>query len=703
MPTNPSDTSTAAETTSKNLPTSSKPETDDQSKKKKQDEFRARIEVCKTYRRKLIPLWSVSIDYRRGKPFASQTDDDTVSVNMDWSLTKSKQAALFSQVPKVRINHPPESLEAGPSVPQFERRLNDTLVMAGVEGAMDECLPDCINAAGFGVVLVSYEAITENKEVPAIDLSTLPPEFAQEAEQSKTINGQPIPMTTVPQVVDHRYVIQRISPGDYLWPINFTSSNFDKAPWQGRSGKITWAEAIQKKWVTEEDKSKILEENDYQKSPMERLTSDVDKDTSTPDKVVGFDEIFYKEFQYDSKAKSYSTIHHLVFLDGKEAAVIDEPWKGQKVDEETHTILGSSKTPMRVLTLTYITDETIPPSDSSIGRHQVNELNKSRTQMIKQRERTIPVRWFDVNRVDPAIQQGLMRGTWQHMIPVQGEGSRIIGEVAKATMPQEDFTFDQITKNDLSEMWTIGPNQVGSGADVETKGESSEIASNFQTRVGRERAKVAAFFVGIAEVLGGLMCLYEDPTSFGEEFDKTLSSKLQFSILADSTVLVDSSQRLERLNTFVNTYAKTGYVQLEPVLKEIATLNGLDPTSVIKAPDPAPPPEPNTSIRLTGAEDMMNPLVLAYILGQGQPPTPELIEQAKQLIQSAVIEQPPQPQGQPQVGPDGQPIQGEQPPEGQPPPPGPPPTPIGEANPDAAVLPKITKRSDDPNLGGKEE
>jgi hypothetical protein len=31
-----------------------------------------------------------------------------------------------------------------------------------------------------------------------------------------------------------------------------------------------------------------------------------------------------------------------------------------------------------------------------------------------------------------------------------------------------------------------------------------------------------------------------------------------------------------------------------------------------------------------------------------------------------------------------------------------PPTPIGEANPEAGVLPKITKRSDDPSAGGKE-
>lgn len=656
----------------------------DAKQKKRQEEFRSRIDTAKHYRRKLVSNWSINIDYRRGKPFASQSDDDQVCVNLDWSLTKTKQATLFSQVPQVRVNHHPESAQAGPGLALYERKLNDTLVVGGIEAAMDEVLPDCINAAGFGAVLVSYETLSEDKEVPKIDVSILPPEVQKEIAETGKFADIEIPMETVPQVTDKRYMVSRLSPSDFLWPMTFLGSNFDNAPWLGRTGRVTWAEAVQRWNLSEDEKDQYVGED---KTVMDKLTHDIERDKISPDQMVEFDEIFYKESAYDSKAPKYDLIHHMIFVCGKPEPVVDEAWKGQKFDDAQGKVIGATKFPIRVLTLAYITDDVIPPSDSAIGRPQVNEINKSRTQVLMQRARNIPVRWGDVNRIDPSIMQSLMKGTWQNIIPVQGDGSRVLGEVAKSGHPVENPAFDQVAKNDLAEAWSIGPNQMGSGEDVETKGESSEIASSFQTRIGRERAKVGSFVIGIAEILGGFLCLYEDPTSFGEGFDPSFSTKLAFSITVDSTVLLDAKQRLKYLNEFVNVYAKSGFIALEPVLREIAILNGLDPNVVIKAPDPSSPPPPNISLRLTGAEDMMNPLNLAFLIKSGQAPGPQEIEAAKMMIQAAVMNpaqfppQPPQPPGGPEGSPEG------------------PPEAVGEAHPDATILPKITKRSDDPSGG----
>lgn len=679
-------TTTAQEVVTEQNQPVQKPQADPQVKKRN-DEFRARISTCKDYRRKLVTNWSLSIDSRRGKPLASQPDEDSIIVNLDWPLTKAKIASLFSQIPQVRISHPPQSTSAGPWLASLESKLNDTIVSAGIEAAMDECLADCINAAGIGIALVSYEAIMEDKEVPAIDINALPPELQEEFAATGTIGGEPVPTSIVPQPVDRRYVIQRISPADFLWPLDFTGSNFDMAPWLGRSGRVTWAEAVQKFGLTDSDREDVIGDD---RQTQDRLTHDLDKDKPQPDQKVGFDEIFYKEFQYDPESKSYSTIHHLVFLNGKDDPVIDEPWKGQRLGEDG-SVIGAVKMPVRVLTLTYISDETIPPSDSAIGRPQVNEINTLRTQNVLQMKRNVPVRWADINRLDPTVMQALMKGTWQGIIPVQGDGTRILGEVAKNGHPVENPYFDQIAKRDLSESWSLGPNQLGSGETVETKGESSEIAEGYRTRIGRERAKVASHFVGIAEVLGGMICLFEDPMSFGEGFHPSFSKALGYSILADSTVLVDAKQRLERMNEFLNTYAKSGYVVLEPVLKEIAILSGLDPNTVIKAPEPKPPVEPNISLRFTGTEDMSNPLALAFLLKSGQAPEPELIEKAKQLIQLSVVRPavegpmppgPPVPEGPTDVPPTA--------PEG-----------VGEANPDLSLLPQISKRADD-NTGGGE-
>jgi hypothetical protein len=636
--------------------------------------FRKRISACKRKRRNLIDNWSKNVDYRRGKPFQTATDDDQIAVNLDWSFTKSKITALFSQVPQVRISHPPESYFAGEWLPAFERRLNDRITEAGVEAAFEEVLPDCINAAGVGGVLVSYEAVTEDREVPAIDIASLPPQMQLEMQLTGKINGEDIPMETVPVTVDSRYNIRRISPSDLLWEISFKGSDFDNSSWVGHSGRMTWPSAKREFKLTDEDKDDAMGTDI---NPNTQIVPDIEHESLAVDDQVGFDEIYYKVSEYRADATSYDRIQRVVFLHGRDKPVIDEPWNGQEFDEEGGVLIGALQFPIRILTLSYLTDESIPPSDTAVGRSQVDEINKGRTQIIQQRDRSMPVRWFDVNRVDPAVQHTLMRGQWQAAIPVQGVGDRVIGEVARAGMPGESYLFDTTAKRDLQETWGVGPNQLGSGTGIETRGEAALMQSHFSSKVGRERARVGSFFVGIARVLGGLMCLYEDASVFGEGYSPRFSRLLRYSILADSTVLIDSNQRLERLNGFLNMYGQSGYVQLEPVLKEIATLIGLDPNVVIKAPEPQQPDEPNVSIRFSGTEDLMNPLVLATLMRAGQAPPSDLIEQAKQLIMQAIT--PPEPEQQELPAMDV---------------PEPPPAPIGHAEPNLQVLPTIMKRSE---------
>ena len=197
------------------------------------------------------------------------------------------------------------------------------------------------------------------------------------------------------------------------------------------------------------------------------------------------------------------------------------------------------------------------------------------------------------------------------------------------------------------------------------------------------------FFLGIAEVLGGLLAIYEDPESFGEGFSPAISATLAYSILADSTVLLDTKQRIEMLVEFINFTAKSGWLNLEPVLKELATLHGLDPAQVIRKPEPKQPDPPNLSLRLTGTEDLMNPLTLAFTMPSGQAPTLKQIEDAKKLIEAAVTPPipPPMPDGMPSdlapempPGPVNMPL------------PTPPST--GDANPTWTSMPKVNDRTE---------
>lgn len=664
--------------------------------KKQLVKFQQSVEACKRYRRKLISDWQTNVDYRRGKPFASQSDEDRIAVPLDWSLAKDKEAQLFSKMPAVRVSHAPDTTtqEVSPWVYRYEQKINDTAATAGIEAAVSECVVDCINASGIGVAIVTRDAITEMVEMPAFDLSLLPPELQMIVlETGMMPDGTPIPTELVPRQVDSRYTITRISPADFLWPLGFTGSDFNQCPWVGRTGRISWPEAVQKFGLTEEDKRFVIGEDRTQDDRIDKIIYDADRlESELYQDVVEFDELFYKEFHYSTEAKSFSSIHHLVFITGKDEPVIDEQWAGQQIDPETGEVLGAMKYPIQALTLTYITDDAIPPSDTAVGRPQVNEINKARTQMNEQRERNIPIDWFDVNRVDPMIQHALLKGTWKKMIPVMGVGTNVIGSIPRSGMPADNYTFDRIAKDDFNRATGFG----SYGDTVETKAESLAAGSVMQTRVAKERAKVGRFYLNLAEVLGGLLAIHEEPESIAPGFVPAISKTLSYSILADSTMLLDSNQRLEKLMQFINFTAKSGWINLEPVLKEMATLSGLDPSLVVQPPSPRPPSEPNFSVRLTGMQDLMNPLPLGFLIKGGQAPDLKMIEAAKVLIRNSVMApldqrvgvDPMQDQGFPPMGPDGMPL-----PQEEMEIPQPPPLEVGDANPNWSKMPLLNKRT----------
>jgi hypothetical protein len=181
-------------------------------------------------------------------------------------------------------------------------------------------------------------------------------------------------------------------------------------------------------------------------------------------------------------------------------------------------------------------------------------------------------------------------------------------------------------------------------------------------------------FLGAVEVLAGWMCLYSDFPILTQEERQAMDQAwdrgrilhdLVLKILPDSTVVLDTNQELERVFKFINMTAKSGYVNVKPLIIKAAELSGIDPSEVIVDPQPPKPEDPNISYRFTGKDDMTNPMVLAILQKRGELPGLEDIQAVitlqKQMLQLAQAALPaPNPQG-----PDGVP----------------PPTPAGPAGP----------------------
>jgi hypothetical protein len=637
--------------------------------------FFTEMELGVKERDKLLTTWQANIEARMGRIGAtndtpgvtSDGEQQQTELNPDWSLTKTKTANLYSQVPTVQGTH--ENKQYAAAVTPFMKSVNYELgdKRTKIAVAMDEMLNDIVNAAGVGALMVGYAARFVDKEVPAIDLTGVPPEVVAQLQAS----GQ-IPMAKVPQITDQRFFATRISPKNLLWPKQFVGSDFDDAPWIGFSGEKSWSEAKSEWKLTDAQKEKVVTGSKESTTNSLRVSSGVSgSDAAGPvtEDIVAYDEIYYWRYRVDPDEPHFCAIWKLVRVDGLDVPVIHEPWKGQKLVGDYY--VGAKKFPVRVGTLTYITDNPIPPSDTEAGKPQVQDLRRSRSQMFMNRKFSQPMRWYDVNRLDPLVQEQLMAGTFQGIIPVNGDGSRSLGELARASYPSEDLTFDRNTRSDLQEIWQLGPNQMGGMSYGDhTKAETNVVQQNFATRIGQERGKVAKLFLGAVEVLAGWMCLYsdfpiltqEERTAMDQAWDRgRILHDLVLKILPDSTVVLDTNQELERVFKFINMTAKSGYVNVKPLIIKAAELSGIDPSEVIVDPQPPKPEDPNISYRFTGKDDMTNPMVLGILQKRGELPSEEdlqaVIKLQKTMLQLAQVAlpapNPPGPEGVPPPTPDG--------------------------------------------------
>lgn len=669
-------------------------------------EWRSRIAAAKRRRDDRVDDWRVNVNRRRGGNEYSTSASSKRRVNLDWSLTKAKIAQLYSQTPEVRLSPRADKYRA--AVPVYGRQLNDVISDCDVGPTIEEVLSDVVNASGIGGILVNYEARTEPREVPTEDLSTLPPEL----QQAHAAGLYQLETQTVDYVVECQYLCDRISPTDLLVPSDFTGSQYNRARWLGNNGRLTWTQAQRQLGLKDDVKEKVLGRDKRNSGNNQSLNSDTLKFKDGD--VVNYTQVFYWRHYYHPEETNFKALQRLVFVDGLDEPVINEGYRGQKRLPDGR-LVGVLRNPINVCTLTYISDDCYPPSDSTVSRWQVEELEDSRDAMVEQRRHSIPIRWYDTNRIGPNTKTLLDKGTWQQFIPTNGDGSRAIGEVARANYPQERFEFDSVIKNDLTEMWQVGTNQAGafSGGSGRTASEAKIIQQNFQTRVGQERDKVTRFFVGIAECLAGLLALYgefdiasdEDAQRLDTVTREELAQGYTYSVRVDSTVLLDANQRIQQLSEALNLTGQSGHVNPKEPVSEIWELSGMDPAKVMVEPQPKPPDPVNISIN--SAEDMVNPVMLASLGRTQQMPSPDDVKAALQLLQSvgqkALVGMPPENAQQAAMLQDAP-----GPPQGAPPPGGPPGSPEappqlppggvetpGIANPEWEAAPRIDRRDVD--------
>ncbi len=589
--------------------------------------WRRRLSASRKRREEKVGTWQENVA-KRVKTADTSTKKE-VSVNQDWSMTKAKGSQLYSQTPEVRLTTRPRFEMFAAATTAFAREINETVADIDVGATIEEISADVVNAAGVGAVLVSCDKRTETVEVPEVDPSTLPPDI----QQAIATGRFQLPMVPVEKVVDVQYRVDRISPAELLVPSDFVRSDYDKARWLGYDGSMTWTQAQIAFGLTDEEKDDVLGPDKRANGTMRTLSTDTNKFRDT--EVVNFTEVFYWRHYYHPEEKNFRALQRLVFIEGLEEPKVNEPYAVQQRSDDGK-MFGVRKNPIRVAALTYVSDESLPPSDSTIIRHSVNELEESRNDMNLQRKHSIPFRWGDTNRISANTRAKIDQGDFQGFIWTNGPGDRAIGEVSRAAFPPEKFELDKIIKNEITELAQVGTNQSGAFSSGERSArEAGIIEKNFQRRVGQEQDKFQKFFLGIVEVLAAHIAMYGQfdlPDEIGPMREQ-MANAFTYSVRADATIRKDADEQIEKLTKGLNLTAQSGFVNPKPVISKIWELLGEDASQIVIDPEPKPP-EP-VKVSVSKAEDLINPLFVALLMRTGQAPTPEDVAAAIKLLTQA--------------------------------------------------------------------
>jgi hypothetical protein len=604
-------------------------------------QLRAQVEACETWITQQLPTWQTNVNYRKNKILDGDLERDEVAVPIDAARTRNKIAQLFFQVPKIALF--PRAPQWRPTTPLTAAVVNHLLAEEiHAEEPVEESLGDAINAAGIGILYVSYEAGFVDEKVPAVDMSARSPE--EIVAYAKELGGQPPPMMTKKVPLYQKVDISSVDPADFLRPLGFTKINWDNAPWLGHKFRLTEAEARRKGWLKEGERAG----GESPESVSEAAKQNADKEQG---KHVSCIRLWYRPYLFDPKEPDCRKIKVIVWVDGQDKTepVLHEDFRWQKYVPETREWVGMTKFPLRPLTLEHISGEAIPPSATEYGRPQVRELNKSRTQMVQQRDRSFPLRWYDVNLVDEEIVEQIRRGTWQDMIPTQGPGTSVIGEVSRASFPRESYEFNTVLNQDLDMSWSSGPNQGGYEAAGSTSATEAEITQrNFQVSLEHQRAKVLKWFLQTAECVLDLVQMFYTVEKFvpftklgGEKaleaWDReTVPGKFVFSARPDAATRIDVSQKRAEANNRYKVMRHDPLVNPQRLIADVFESSDVDPTEGFAPPAPPQEQKPKPASFSFKGDDLVNPMVVALIQ-KSTPITPQELQAARYLMADAGV------------------------------------------------------------------
>jgi hypothetical protein len=536
---------------------------------------------------------------------------EKINTGRDFTLVERKKADLFFQRPDVSVTPSPLMVGQELLLETHGEILNEKLGLDGVDALAlaHQCIFDVLCPTGTGWTEMGYESATVPTPMEVPD--------GEQTMPGAILGLQGVPKTKIvmaPVPIYENCFWSWFSPKQALVPHEARSTKADDWPWIGREFDVPLKTAIAKGWVPK----------DFEGSPVDPesrfdhgLTA-----SAAGDAVVHGELLYYKSALYRDDRPHPLHQTRLILIDG-----VDEPAEHQDSPFQTidpkgrltpDSLIGY---PLHPLTTRTLTDSAFVPSDCTISRATVNELNTFREQMLDQREANV-LRWmYNVDTLPPEALAKIVRSPLGGFIGVPGEafvGEGAIKELPHGTYPRENFAFNDYLDNDLARMHAIDAEQSGAGQKGDQSATESQIKqNNVNARLGIERGQVLNWYLRGVTKFSTLIQRYltiEDAARIvgfekaqqWDQWRKVVPASLAFTVLPDSALRTDIASERKRVRDDYTFLVNDPLINRAELLKQSLPKMGYS-IKVLNTQPPQKGPEP-TKPTFSFKGDDLNPL-----------------------------------------------------------------------------------------------
>lgn len=611
--------------------------------------WKGAIEDARSVRRTVSAWWDANLEAYAPKPTDSPTGyGQEVNTNRDFTLVERKKADLFYQSPEVAAVPSPLFTGQEGLLDTHTDILNSHLGLNGInlKDTVHRALFDVLCTAGTGWTMMGYEMAS----IPVTEDVTT----GQQPLPGSVLNLGPSAPVTAPQtneipVYEHCFW-RWFSPKQALVPKELRSTVWDDAPWLGVDLEVPLLFAQRKGWVPVDYKGD---------SPSPDSHFDFGFGASGTDRIVRMVLIYYYSSLYRlNRPHPQHQTRLLIVESGRGAmrAVVhdDSPFQTltPKGELSPDSLIGY---PIHPLTIRVLTDASVVPSDCTVSRPLVNELNIFREQMIKNRDANLMRYTYNTDVLPTDALEKVIRSPTGGMIGLPGEAfaGESIKELPHGTYPRENFEFNNYLDNDLARTHGLDAAQAGAGSagGVPSATEAAIRQGNINARLGLERGRVLDWYVqGVTKystLLQRFMPIEQAAAIVGvpkaREWDtwrKVIPARLAFEALPDSTAQQDLAADRKRAMDEYTFFANDPFIDRPALLKRLLPRLRY-PASLVKQPTP-PGPQPARPMFTFKGDDLnplspQYPIVMQILQEMGVTISPQATQEAQATAQNALL------------------------------------------------------------------